>query len=353
MIKRNITYVYRQEAGEGSVPAAIPAETPPVETPPAPETPPVETPPVETPPAPSPETPPVTPPVDDGAADHIPEVNLWDDLSQDKDDDDDLLEAPVSTPPEPEVTPPAPAPVEPPAPAEPPAVETPPVEPVVPPVEPPPSPEVQPTPVAPEPPATTEPSAESIAKADLEARDAMQTKISEHYKMTEAESLQLLSDPGNFLPKYQARMWTDMWFAMQTMVSNSMPSLIQSNLREVEEQKTYVNEFFQAWPKLNQKDHGKTVSQVSRVYSQVNPNATEEEVTKFVGMQVMLHHGIAPDLVPVDTPPGAPPIPVVPTPPATPPYQPAAVNAAPAAQQSDSDNVYASMAEELLEEDLT
>jgi len=344
MKNRNITHVYRQTAGEGDGSSGTPVETPPVETPA------VVPPPTETPPEPT-ETP-APPPVDDGTADHIPAVNLWDDLSSDKDDDADSIVDDDSTPPVPEETPPAPAPDEPPAPAETPAVETPPVEPVVPPDEPPPSPEVQPTPVTPEPPATPEPSADELAAADTKAREEMREKIEKHYPMTEAESLQLLSDPGTFLPKYQARMWTDMWFAMQTSISQNMPQLIQSNLREVKEQDTYVEEFFTAWPKLNQKDHGKTVAQVSKVYSQVNPAATEEEVTKFVGMQVMLHHGIAPDLVPVETPSGVPAAPVAPLAPVTPPYQPASVNAAPAAQQSDSDNVYTAMSEELLEEDL-
>jgi len=338
---RNITHVYRQTAGEDGGSAGTPAETPPVEAPVA------ASPPTETPPEPTP----TPPPVDDGTADHIPEVNLWDDLSRDTDDDADSIVEVVSPTPVPEETPPAPASDEPPAPAETPAVETPSVEPVVPAAETPPSPEVQPTPVTPEPPVTTEPSAEELVAADTKARDEMRERIEKHYPMSEAESLQLLSDPGTFLPKYQARMWTDMWYAMQTMISNSMPQLIQSNLKEVEEQKGYVDEFFNAWPKLNQKEHGKTVAQVSKVYSQVNPGASTEEVTKFVGMQVMLHHGIAPDLVPVDTPPGAPATPVAP--PATPPFQPAAVNAAPAAQQSDSDNLYTDMAEELLEDDLT
>ncbi len=329
---RNITHVYRQKAGEGDGSSGTPAETPPAETPPAK--------PAE----------PVTPPVDDGAADHIPEVNLWDALSKEVEDDDSLVEV-VSTPPVSEETPPAPAIVEVTPPAETPAVETKPVEPVVPPVETPPSPEVQPTLVTPEPPVTPEPSAEELAAADTKAREEMQAKVAKHYEMTEAESLQLLSDPGNFLPKYHARMWTDMWFAMQAVVANSMPELIQSNLRVVEEQKVYVDEFFAAWPKLNQKEHGKTVAQVSKVYSQVNPDATEAEVTKFVGMQVMLHHGIAPELTPVETPPGAPAA-TPPLPPVSPPYQPAAVNSAPAEQQSGSGNLYTDMSEELLEEDL-
>ncbi|TDI73867.1 MAG: hypothetical protein E2O82_05130 [Betaproteobacteria bacterium] len=350
MIKRNITHVYRQEAGEGKDGTpAVAAETPPVKTAPAVETPPVEAPPAAaTPPV---ETPPAPPPADDGTADRIPEENLWDTLSKDTDDDGDLPEEVDSTPPAPEEVPPKPAVEEPPPPAEPPAAEASPVEPVVPPVETPPTPEVQPTPVPPEPPAPTEPSADELAAADTKAREEMQDKIAKHYPLSEADSLQLLSDPGKFLPKYQARMWTDMWFAMHTMISDSMPNLIQSNLREVEEQKTHVDTFFKAWPKLNQKDHGKTVAQVSQVYSQVNPNATAEEVTKFVGMQVMLHHGIAPDLTPVDIPPGTPPTPEA-SPPVQQPFQPAAVNSAPAEQQSESGNIYTSMSEELLEDDL-
>lgn len=285
-----------------------------------------------------------TPPVDDGN-DHIPETNLWDSLSKDDEDDDDLPEVEDSTPPV----------VEEPDAPQPPVAEEP-STPAEPPADPPPSetpevkaetPEVQPTPVAPEPTVTPGPSTEDLKAADTKARQAMQTKISEHYKMTEEESLQLLSDPGKFLPKYQARMWTDMWYAMQGMLKQSMPGLIQSNLRQVEEQSTQVDTFFEAWPKLNKKDHGITVAQVAKVYSQVNPQATTEEVTKFVGMQVMLHHGMSPDLTPAA--PSTTPDPA--TPPAAP-YQPAAVNAAPAAQRLNSGNSWEQMAEELEEDDL-
>lgn len=293
-------------------------------------------------------TPEPDPPVDDGN-DLIPEPNLWDALSKDEDDVDspEVEDSPPPVVEEPEAPQP-PVAEDPPTPAEPSAEPVAAKEDVVPPVVEPVAPEVQPTPVAPEPTVTpVEPTTAELAATDLKNREEMQAKISEHYKMTEEESLQLLSDPGVFLPKYQARMWTDMWYAMQTMLQQSMPSLIQNNLRQVEEQNSHVDDFFSAWPKLNKKDHGTTVAQVAKVYSQVNPNATTEEVTKFVGMQAMLHHGMSPDLAPVD--PSAPaPVPAEPTPA---PYQPAAVNAAPAAQRLNSDNVWAAMSEELDEED--
>ena len=340
---RNITYVYRQEAGaeEKVVSGAAGEEQPPVETPP------VETPPTETPPS-------ETPPVDDGD-DHLPEPNLWESLSKEI-DEDDLPEVVVSPPPSAE-EPPAPQPPvegETPPPAEPPAeippaVEppvTPPVVEVTPPVE-------QPPKVTPEPTITQVSSPEDLAKADATRRQNMQEKIAEHYPLSEEDSLQLLSDPGKFLPKYQARMWTDMWYAIEGMLQKSMPALVQTNLREVEEQKTKVDAFLKVWPKLDQEKHGKVIAQISTVYSQVNPSATEEEITKFVGMQAMLHFGIAPDLVPVvagsnsDTPPVTPP--AVPVPP---PFQPAAVNAVSAAVSSDADDLWGNMSRELDEDDI-
>lgn len=339
---RNITYVYRQEAGaEDVVVSGTPAE----------EEPPVETPPVEAAPT---ETPPSeTPPVDDGD-DHLPEeTSLWESLSREI-DEDDLPEVDVSPPPsveeplapQPPVEGETPPPAEPPA-ETPPAVEpevTPPVVEVTPPVE-------QPPIVTPEPAITQVPSPEALAQVDAQKRQDMQAKIANHYPLSEEDSLQLLSDPGKFLPKYQARMWTDMWYAIEGMLQKSMPALVQTNLREVEEQKTKVDTFLKVWPKLSQEKHGKVISQISTVYSQVNPTATEEEITKFVGMQAMLHFGIAPDLAPVETgsnsetPPATPPATPVP-----PPFQPAAVNAV-SAVQVDSDDLWGNMSRELDEED--
>jgi hypothetical protein len=309
--------------------------TPPAEPPTEPVVPPVETPPDVTP--------------------EEAEVNLWDQLSQDIDEPEDLPSDEPSTPPA--ETPPAE-----------PAPETPPVEPeVTPPVEPPATPPVETPPATPEVPPgqpTTPPEPEPTATPPVETppvdakkqREDLEASLEQHFALNEEDALQLVTDPAKAFPKLQARMFADMWTQMSNMIYQALPTAIERNIREIEVRNDRVDAFFKAWPKLNKKDHGKTLAQVSKVYANVNPNATEEDVIKYVGMQVMLLHGMAPDSVPVEppqTPPGTP------TPPATPPepdpnllppHQPAAVTGVNATQKTGG-NLWEGFAEELLQDD--
>jgi len=322
------THVYRETAGdEDKAPTGTPAPEPEV---------------VETPPEASSETPP------DEGNDRIPEeVNLWEQLS--KDDDDDSSEDESSALPE---TPPEvpPAKEEPPTPAETPAEETPPETPTETPVETPPEP--QPTETeTPVPPETPSPTDEELAKQTEAAKASMKDAFKKHYNLSDEDKLRMVTEP-DFVLDLQSRMMTDFWFGMQKWIELQMPQMVQQNIQVVESQNEQVDDFFKAWPKLDRKTHGKTVSQVAKTYAQVNPNATPEEVTRFVGMQTMLLHGIAPDLEAV-SPTGQPAVPPPAAPPQTPSapgYQPPAVNAA-KAQQSGEGNLWEGMAEELLEDD--
>jgi hypothetical protein len=304
-------------------------------------------------PAEPPETPAEEPtseaPPDDGN-DRIPEgESLWETLSREIDDDDSLEDEPTSppetppaddedeTPPEsPAETPPAETPPE--TPPEEPAPETPPAE--------------QP-PREETPPAEPESPQPSFEEQRAEAKKKMQESILKHYNFSDEDALRFVTDPKSFLDM-QARMWTDMWYGMQDFLTQQMPEYIDQGMQEREARNEYVDKFFEAWPKLNRKDHGATVAQVAKTYSQVNPGATEEEVVRFVGMQAMLMHGMSPDMTPVQetTPPAAPPQ----TPPATPPAEPPAPGYQPpspsgAGGKPSSGNIWEAMAEELLEDD--
>lgn len=282
-----------------------------------------------------------TPPADNGQ-DTIPESNLWDTLSKDMEDTDDEVPEDSSTEevsPEPvaEVTP------EPPAKEEPkPAIETPAETPpeVTPPVVE--AAEIQPT-TAPEPkPEVTPPPEIDVDKQRLE----MTERLEAHYQLSEEESLQMVTDPGKALPKLQAKMFSDMWWNMTQMIRSALPTVIESTLRDVKVRDGKVDSFFQQWPKLTKAAHGAQVAQVAKVYAQVNPTATEADVIKHVGMQVMLMAGITPEMTPVnpETPPAE-----TPAAPLTP-HRPAAVNALGGAQQL-SGGIWAEMAEDLLDDD--
>ena len=293
------------------------------------------------------------PPKDDGDDTIPPEAeDFW--ATLDKEFDGEDSEPAPSTPPAAEDPPKPPAEEEEPAPAEPepaPEPEPPAPEPEPTPPEQPteePTPEV--TPPVETPPEKTE---EQLTAERTQQRDEFMERIQQHYALSDEEKLQMVTDPGTGFVKVMSRMYADMWYGFQHLVQQQMPQMVETGLKEVEERNEYVDKFFQAWPKLNRTEHGKTVAEVARVYSQTNPNATEEQVVKFVGMQTMLMHNIAPDMV--QTPQGQPP--AQPSPPATPPaepsippHQPAAVHGSPPPAPAPG-NEWEQYAEELLEDD--
>jgi len=341
----DITHVYRETApdAEGNVVSATPAPSP------------------EPDPATTPEVTPDPVVPEDTGQDTIPEEdNLWTKLSKEIDADDsadsdigDALDAPVPE----ETPPPAPAEPEPDPAAEPPA-ETPPVEPpaepapvepapVIPPVEP--APEVQPTP---EPEPEPAPQVGESEEEHAARRTKMETGLQTHFAISDDEALQLVTNARDVFPKLQARMFTDMWMSVEKLIDNRLPGVIEDTTSMMKVRDEKVDDFFRVWPKLNKVTHGQQVGEVSRVFSQVNPTATEAEVIQHVGMQVMLMNKIAPDMAPVgEQPPGTPAAAVVPPEPTPTPYQPAAVNGVPAPQLSASDNEFTRMSYELDEDD--
>lgn len=280
--------------------------------------------------------------VDEGQ-DIIPEeVSLWDSLNEqlDEPDDDETEDSPeVDTLSTPEPEPKAPAVEE-----ETPEAETPevtaadtalPTDPVQPTIE----PEPEPVPI----PQKTE---AEIAEETSQRRTQLEASLTERFGLTDNEALQLVTDPGKVFPKLQARMFTDMWLHVEAMIDQRLPTVIEKTTQDMKIRDEKVNDFFTAWPQLDRKKHGVQVAQVARAWSQVNQNASEEEVIRNVGMQVMMMNGIAPSMTPVDpqteslsaeTPPS--------------PHRPAAVNGARATPQQSRDNLFEAMSYELDEDE--
>lgn len=291
----------------------------------------------------------------DTGVDTIPEAdNLWDSLSREIEDDDDSEDSTIgndSAEPEPEVIPP-PTPADPePTPEAVTPAEVPEVVPEIP-VETP--PDEQPAAVTPEPEPEPQPqqTAQDFAAAEHAERSRLETSLQSHFAISDDEALQLVTNPATEFPKLQARMFTDMWMAVQKSINNQMPQVIERTTQEMTVRNEKVDNFFKTWPKLDRVKHAKQVAEVSKVFGQVNTGATEEEVIRHVGMQVMLMNGFTPDMTPVgDVAPVAPlrSVPVTPTTPSPAPYSPSAVNGV--SPQLSADNIWSAMAEELLDDD--
>ena len=313
MFKRyDLIAPYREEDSGGEQPGSTPGNPAPSET----------SPPAET------TDPGNAAPTEDHGADHVPEDNPWEELSRDleaEDSDDDFLEEPAPHPP-----PVEPAPPEEPTPAEPPAEEPEP-EP-----EPEPTPEVQP-PETPTPEPPEQPSEEKLEEMKQQMLQGLETQ----FQISEDEALQLVTQPREMFPKLQARMFMGMYEGLMSTLRQHLPAAIEQTIKQSSARAEKVDTFFAAWPKLDKVKHGADVANFAKVYAEVNPDASEEEVIRDVGLQVMFKHGITPDDVQrqiEETPPPPPP-------------RPPAVNGGSPPQPST--NMYEAMAEELLEDDLT
>lgn len=230
-------------------------------------------------------------------------------------------------------TPPA-APVEPAAPA--PATPAAPVAPAVP--EPaaapqPVTPAVQPSaPVAPvtppvaapvaappvEPQAPVEP-VQPVAPQETEAqrnerltteRVKLTGELERLYAIPEAELESYRESPETYLPKLAAKLHVEVLTAVANGIYAQMPALVQGVLQQQTQQKTYEEQFFTRWSKLNTPDlRPKVLEMVSR-YRQMNPTASFETLREEVGAMAHVRYRVpyeeqqpqAPAAAPVTTP---------------------------------------------------
>lgn len=255
--------------------------------------------------------------------DVVPE-DLWEGLAED-------LENPEAGTEEPEAQ-------EPETPAEPETPETPEEGEEETPPEPEPEPEPEPAPAEPEPaqPVEQVPTPEELSAQQEQILGALEQR----FQMTEEESLQLLQDPAKVMPKLQARLFIDTFQTVMETMQQMLPNAIESTLQVSQVRQEKVNNFFETWPKLDKAKHGADIARAAQVYATLNPDATEEELIRDVGLQVMAKHGIplveepAPEPQPEETPP---------------PRQPSAVHNR--GSSGGALNLYEAMSEELLSDD--
>lgn len=276
-----------------------------------------------------------TPPIDTGD-DNVTEPNLWESLSEELDADDldegQDLEEPV-------VPPAPPAEDEPTPPVETPAVETPavtPETPATPPAETPPV--VQPE----EPPVVTPTVTPEATEAEVKVQhEKFMDDLATHYSLTDAEATQMVTAPEVVLPKMLARVFVDVQKSVLATVRTHLPDAIRQNAQLSQARESKASTFFDAWPKLNKAAHGTDIATAVKIYAALHPKATDEDLIRDVGMQVMMKHKLTPD---EETP--TPP--VEETPP-VPPRIPASVHGA--APTPNVGNMWENMSQELLEED--
>lgn len=101
----------------------------------------------------------------------------------------------------------------------------------------------------------------------------------------------LLIEPEKHLPSILANLQVDTMDAVINHMYASLPGLIQQHTRQSTAAVEAENEFFRAWPQLNQPAQPSfkpVVENAIRMYRQLNPKAPKDEVIRAAGLQAMI-----------------------------------------------------------------
>lgn len=160
----------------------------------------------------------------------------------------------------------------------PPAEETPEVAPAEPPA-------VEP------PPAQETPAAQPLTKEQIaELRGQFEAKLVESYAISEEDSLALQTEPEKVLPKMAARLHLEVLDAVMGQLQQALPRYIESYAVTTTKDVQAKNEFFSAWPELQQ--YESQVLQMGQMFNAMNPKADPQTRIKRIGELTMAALGL-------------------------------------------------------------
>ena len=187
-----------------------------------------------------------------------------------------------------------------------------------------------------------------------EQRNQLEAQLQkELYAVPEDRIPELMANPEKVLPEMMARMHMNMVDTVQMVLQQQGPQIVQQNLAQGLSHAHAKQAFYQQWPGL--KAHDREVGQMVNQFVGMNPQASAEEVRNNVGLMASIRfrvplpgmpgnaeqpqeQGQAPQPDP-NTPPPAPPTGVAPQTPSA------------AQKPQGSGNMWADMAEELLNDE--
>lgn len=200
----------------------------------------------------------------------------------------------------------------------------------------------EPTVEAREPEQPTSLSAEEQAKIRKEAVD----ELARRYEI-DAERAELLrAQPEEVLPQLAAEMYLDVYQNVVNTVTQMLPQIMQQVTAQQQQQKAGEDAFFSRWKALNTPEGRAQATRFANVYRQAYPQATQEQFIEEVGLQTMI--ALRLPIEGVSAP--AAQVPVAPRQPA--PRTPASTTSIPSDARRGSRNMFESMAEEFLQEEL-
>lgn len=128
-----------------------------------------------------------------------------------------------------------------------------------------------------------------------EGREIYTKALSESvYKMTEEEAQEVLTSPEKVLPQLAARVHLEVVQNVLGTMAQTMPGVISGLLQAQKQNTEVMDQFFQKWPQLDRVKDKATVYEVAKVYRQLNPQATMEEMFQAVGATAVVKLGKLP-----------------------------------------------------------
>lgn len=193
--------------------------------------------------------------------------------------------------------------------------------------------------------AATSPSAPRSAREELDQavgdfkgnfKELSEWASTELFALTKEETDALETDAVTMIPKLMGRCYTQAIMAASNIMRNFTPRMIAEGFAQQQQvtarSSEAKNQFYSAFPELNEAAHGQAFNQWAKMFRQMNPKASRAEAIEFVGNALLSQFKIARGGVKA---PGA-------TPGKVPPFQPARPGARQVAQAS-VDDPYAGM----------
>lgn len=155
------------------------------------------------------------------------------------------------------------------------------------------------------PPATT-PSAPRSAREELDQavgdfkgnfKELSEWASTELFSLTKEETDALETDAVTMIPKLMGRCYTQAIMAASNIMRNFTPRMIAEGFAQQQQvtarSSEAKNQFYTAFPELNEAEHGAQFNQWAKMFRQMNPKASRTEAIEFVGNALLSQFKIA------------------------------------------------------------
>ena len=131
------------------------------------------------------------------------------------------------------------------------------------------------------------------------------------YKLDPETKTKLDTNPSEVIPQLAAQLHMQVLAAATTQAANLFMTMLPQMQERLSYEKSLEDQFYDTYKEL--KSHTKTVDNISKVYRQMNPNATPEQAMQHIAAMAMVQLNIVPPQMQTQVQMQVPPAAVTPT----------------------------------------